>query len=307
MKIIIYLILLTPLLVNAQTIYSKSYGKKSNPTIIFIHGGPGGNSTLFESTTAKCLAEKGFYVIVYDRRGEGRSFDVNATFTFNEAFNDLNDIYKEYKIKKANILAHSFGGIVSVLFADKYPEKIKSIILTDALLSQQETYDHILNTSKIIYEKECDTLMLNKISEIKTLSKNSYEYRKMCYEIAEINNFFNMPRLEKRALELNSQYEQSHFHKNNIRNTNAPIIFFQNEYLNNIDIKDCLQKIKAKNISLFAIYGKQDGIFSKKQLDDLKELVGKKRFILIDNCSHYPFVDQQDIFLYYVQKWLAKL
>ena len=90
-------------IVDAQTnhtIYSKTYGQSENPAIIFIHGGPRGNSTLFEGTTAQKLAEKGFYVIVYDRRGEGRSIDTTATFTYQEAIKDLNELYKNYNIKK---------------------------------------------------------------------------------------------------------------------------------------------------------------------------------------------------------------
>ena len=50
---------------------------------------------MFEGTTAQKLADLGFYVIAYDRRGEGRSADPNATFTYNEAFQDLNAIYKK--------------------------------------------------------------------------------------------------------------------------------------------------------------------------------------------------------------------
>jgi proline iminopeptidase len=158
-------------IVNAQTnhtIYSKSYGQSENPAIIFIHGGPRGNSTLFEGTTAQKLAEKGFYVIVYDRRGEGRSIDTTATFTFQEAINDLNNIYQKYNIKKANIIAHSFGGLVGTLFTEQNPEKVKSLILAGALFSQQETYDHILKTTKNIYKNKNDTLMLSKFQKLKT-------------------------------------------------------------------------------------------------------------------------------------------
>ena len=71
--------------------------------------------TLFEGTTAQKLAEKGFYVIAYDRRGEGRSADPEAKFTYDEAFQDLNAIYKKYNLKKATLLAHSFGGLVATL------------------------------------------------------------------------------------------------------------------------------------------------------------------------------------------------
>ncbi len=86
--------------VHAQAIYSKAYGNQKNPAVIFIHGGPSGNATLFEGTTAQKLADKGFYVIVYDRRGEGRSKDENATMTFKESFEDLKQLYNTYHIKK---------------------------------------------------------------------------------------------------------------------------------------------------------------------------------------------------------------
>jgi proline iminopeptidase len=94
------------------------------------------------------MADKGFYVIVYDRRGEGRSKDENATMTFNESFDDLNALYTTYKIKKAHILAHSFGGIIGTLFTDKFPEKVSSLTLAGALFTQQETYNHILKEAK---------------------------------------------------------------------------------------------------------------------------------------------------------------
>lgn len=58
---------------TAAEIYSAAYGKASDPAVIFLHGGPGYNSLDFEVTTAQKLADQGFYVIVYDRRGEGRS------------------------------------------------------------------------------------------------------------------------------------------------------------------------------------------------------------------------------------------
>jgi proline iminopeptidase len=293
-------------IVNAQTnhtIYSKSYGQSENPAIIFIHGGPRGNSTLFEGTTAQKLAEKGFYVIVYDRRGEGRSIDTTATFTYQEAIKDLIELYKNYNIKKANIIAHSFGGLVGTLFTEQNPEKVTSLILSGALFSQQETYDHILKTTKENYTEKKDNLMLSKISEIENLPKNSAEYRKQCYEVASKNNYFKMPFPTKEANEIRENYELSEFGKNNIRNDNAPILFYKNESKNNIDTKPILKNLK-KQIKLFAIYGQQDKLFSKKQLSDMEKIVKKQNFKIIENCSHYLFVDQQKEFIDTIKMWL---
>lgn len=284
--------------VHAQAIYSKAYGNQKNPAVIFIHGGPSGNATLFEGTTAQKLADKGFYVIVYDRRGEGRSKDENATMTFKESFEDLKQLYNTYHIKKANILAHSFGGIIGTLFTHQFPEKVQSLTLAGALFTQQETYNHILKQAKEYFKD--DAAQLQEISEIESLDKNSAAYRKRCYEIASKLNFFTMPNPTSESKSLRAEYEAGEFYKNNIRNHNSPIKFYQNEPFNNLDNTAILKEIKRKGIPLFAVYGKNDGIFSNRQFSSLKNIVGNSNFKLIDNCSHYLFVDQQDEFLKFI-------
>lgn len=285
--------------INAQNIYSKAYGDKQNPAVIFIHGGPSGNATLFEGTTAQKLTDKGFYVIAYDRRGEGRSKDENATMTFKESFEDLKQVYNTYKIKKAHILAHSFGGIIGTLFTSQFPEKVRSLTLVGALFTQQETYDHILKQAKEYFKN--DPTQLKEISEIENLDKNSAAYRKRCYEMASKLGFFDMPNPTPESENLRKEYQAGEFYKNNIRNANSPIKFYQNERLNNLDNTVILKTIKRKGIPMYAVYGQNDGIFSNKQINDLKNIVGKDNFKLIDNCSHYLFVDQQDEFLKFME------
>lgn len=280
----------------AQQIYSKAYGQKGNPALIYVHGGPRGNSTLFEGSTAAALAERGYYVIVYDRRGEGRSADPNAKLTFEEASQDLNDLMKQYGLAKVSILGHSFGGLVSTLFANAFPEKVERLILVGALFSQQESYDHILNTSLTMAVQKKDTAILKKISNIKSMDKNSEQYRKQTYEVASHFGFFKMPRPTEESKRVNEQYENS-FSKSNIRNDKAPLLFYENESRVNIDTKPMLKNLLNKKLKLSAIYGLQDGVFSKKQLSDLKKITGAANFYTIENCSHYPFVDQQEKFL----------
>jgi proline iminopeptidase len=290
--------------VKAQTLYTKSYGDSKDAPIVFIHGGPSGNSTLFESTAALNLSQKGYYVIIYDRRGEGRSIDTTATFTYNEAFEDLNWIYKNYNLNTAVLLAHSFGGIVATLYTEKYPNKVKSLILAGALFSQQETYNHILDSVKSIYTSKSDTLMLGKVKAVEMLDNTSVDYRNKCFELANENNFFTMPQPTKASNLLRLNYEKSEYFKNNIRNKKAPILFYKNESLKNIDAKPWLNKIKISKVPIYAMYGKQDGIFSSSQLNDMKKMVGEYNFRLINNCSHYLFVDQQQEFISCIKRRL---
>jgi proline iminopeptidase len=296
------LFLVIPFFANGQNLYVKTYGNKNNKALIFIHGGPSGNATLFEGTTAQKLANQGFYVIAYDRRGEGRSTDPNATFTYEEAFRDLNSIYATYHLKKTILLSHSFGGLVATLYTNKYPQNVSALVLAGALVSQQETYDHILNSIKKIHDGDSKTL--NKISYIEKLDKNSAGYRKHCFELASDENYFKMPKPTKASKRLYAKYETGAFFKTNIRNKNAPLLFYQNEKQNNIDTRPILKKIKTSGVSIFGIYGKQDGIFSSAQITSIKNIADSNHFAILDNCSHYLFVDQQDEFLSHLRKWL---
>ncbi|MBW1658147.1 alpha/beta fold hydrolase [Flavobacterium quisquiliarum] len=298
----LYLFLIISLFVQGQNLYIKTYGNEKNKPVIFIHGGPSGNATLFEGTTAQNLANQGFYVIAYDRRGEGRSTDSNATFTYEEAIQDLNSIYSKYHLKKAVLLSHSFGGLVATLYANKYPQKISALILAGALFSQQETYNHILSSIKKIHDGDSKTL--NKIAYIEKLDKNSAGYRKHCFDLASDENYFKMPNPTKASKKLYANYEASEFYKTNIRNKNAPLLFYQNEKQNNIDSRPLLKKIKAEGVPILAIYGKDDGIFSSAQIQSIKDIAGVNHFAFLDNCSHYLFVDQQKEFLSNIKKWL---
>ncbi|WP_276379825.1 alpha/beta fold hydrolase [Flavobacterium sp. H4147] len=303
MKSLVTVLFLTiSLFAQAQNLYIKTYGKEKNKAIIFIHGGPSGNATLFEGTTAQKLADLGFYVIAYDRRGEGRSADPNAKFTFEEAFQDLNSIYAAHHLKKAIILGHSFGGLVATLYTNKYPQNVSALVLAGALFSQQETYDHILNTLKKKYNT--DSEQLKKISIVENLNKNSAEYRKGCYELAGENGFFKMPNPTAASKKLYADYEAGEFYKTNIRNKNAPLVFYQNEKQNNIDSRPFLKKIKTAGVPIYGIYGKDDGIFSSAQINSIKAIMGEKHFAFLDNCSHYLFVDQQAAFLSNLKNWL---
>ena len=300
-SIMVFFLMLS-FLINGQNLYIKTYGNKENKAIIFIHGGPSGNSTLFEGTTAQKLANKGFYVLVYDRRGEGRSSDTHAKFTYQEAFQDLNSILKKYDLKKVTLIGHSFGGLVATLYTAKYPQNVSNLILAGALFSQQETYDHILNSLKKSHKGDSKTL--NKISYVEKLDKNSAGYRKHCFDLASDNDYFKMPNPTKASKKLYSDYEAGKFYKTNIRNKNAPLLFYKNEKQNNIDSRPFLKEIKAKGIPVYAIYGQDDGIFSPSQIKSIKNVAGENHFALLENCSHYLFVDQQNKFLSKIKMWL---
>lgn len=292
--------------VNAQTLYTKAFGNPKNNAVIFIHGGPGSNSATFEATTAQKLAARGFYVIFYDRRGEGRSTDPSAKFTFSQTFDDLNNIYTKYRLKKANIIGFSFGGLVTTLYASKYPERVNSIILVSSLLSLQETYRTILNSSEKISTAKNDTAQLKLIAQVEQMDKQSYEFRYNCFKLASKNGFFNTSNPTSQAKNLYASLKtDTLITKLPADTTNkASIGFWKNEKYSALTIIPYLKKLQAKNIKIFALYGKDDGLYSNEQITVLKRITGNNHFNYLENCSHYLYVDQQTEFLNAIAKWI---
>ncbi len=150
-------------------LYVKEFGVSTNQALIFLHGGPGYNSFSFEASTAELLAQKGFYVIVYDQRGSGRSDSVGLkNYTFENAISDLKTIYEYYKVKKAILLGHSFGGTLAMKYAEKNPEEVKSVILANAPIDQPGIVKSILDNCELRYKQFNNTQGLQALNEIKT-------------------------------------------------------------------------------------------------------------------------------------------
>jgi proline iminopeptidase len=99
--------------------------------IIVVSGGPGlGHYYLRPGMDA--LAEEGHRVIYYDQRGSGRSEPGDsATGTLAEAIADLDAVRRGIGIERANLLGHSFGADMAVLYAAQHPENVASLVLAN--------------------------------------------------------------------------------------------------------------------------------------------------------------------------------
>lgn len=297
--------LLATLFVNGQSIYTKTFGNSKDKPIIFLHGGPGYNCVNFEATTAQQLADNGFFVIVYDRRGEGRSKDPNAKFTFKETFDDLNYIYQKYSLTKANLIGHSFGGIVATLFAEANPKKVQSIILVSAPVSLQATFKNILEKSKIIYQTKKDSVNLNYISILENMNTASIEYSSYCFGHAMQNGFYTPKNPTAEAKIIYSKFRTDTLLTKYASKMSyeAPQGFWKNENYTTIDLTKYLQALQKQKIPLFGLYGKDDGLYSIRQVSDLQTLIGSDNLKYFDNCSHNVFIDQQIQFIEQIKAW----
>jgi proline iminopeptidase len=295
---------LAAIFVNGQNLYIKTFGKASDKPIIFLHGGPGYNCASFEATTAQTLSDKGYFVVVYDRRGEGRSKDPNAAFTFKETFEDLKHIYEQYGIKKSTLIGHSFGGVVATLFADSYPDKIQSIVFVGAPVSLQESFKTIIAKSKNIYTSKKDSISLHYITMLESMDTTSMDYCIYCFKHATQNGFYRVKNPTDEAKSIQSKLRADTLSKYASQMTNAASMgFWKNEKCTTIDLTPTIKSLQTKKVRIYGLYGKEDGLYSGEQVQKLQNMLGESNLMYLDNCSHSVFIDQQTQFLDAIKAW----
>jgi len=162
---------------------SKIIGTGSK-TIIILHGLMGMSSNW--NSFAKKISLHGFKTHLVDLRNHGDSFH-SEEFSYDLMADDLNYYAIENNIEKFSLIGHSMGGKTAMMFADKYPEKVESMVIVDIL---PKAYDSGLETilsalksielSKIYSRQEANLLLMNKIHDksmrsflLKNLSKNT--------------------------------------------------------------------------------------------------------------------------------------
>ena len=134
---------------------------------VFLHGGPG----MWHDELVPSFFEfaKDHQCIYYDQRGNGKSLmeKIDATnFTTDLLVDDLEALRKEFGLEKVNIIGHSWGGLLGMYYASKYPQNMKRLILVDPAPSNTEllikSYENMMarfseanwNHLQAIYESE---------------------------------------------------------------------------------------------------------------------------------------------------------
>ena len=104
-----------------------------NPTVIFLHGGPGGYVHSSIINQMKEVAQNGYDVYLYDQIGSGLSDRLPnpKNYSFERHLNDLDEIISiQINTNKAILIGHSFGGILAAHYTANHPEKISKLILS---------------------------------------------------------------------------------------------------------------------------------------------------------------------------------
>ena len=145
---------------------------ENNPVVLFLHGGCGSPDRAQVMKYQSPLADK-FTLVAWDQRGAGVAYDKKEAQTLvltkevyvEDAHNVACYLKERFNKEKIIVVGHSFGSVLGVWLAEKYPNDI------EAYIGIGQCIDYIEN-EKLSYEwalAESKRLKDNK--SIKTLNK----------------------------------------------------------------------------------------------------------------------------------------
>ncbi len=102
---------------NGTRINYKDFGKKDGTPIVYLHGW-GQNIQMMEPI-AKPF-EKTHRLIILDLPGFGESDEPEYAWTLEEYVDMIHSLLEHLKVEKPNIIGHSFGGKLTLIYATKY-------------------------------------------------------------------------------------------------------------------------------------------------------------------------------------------
>lgn len=122
----------------------------SGEPVLVLAGGPGLNSLILKdfveetAKTNKCL--------VMDQRGTGDSalpFLNKNTLNLDRYLGDIEAVRTNYKLKKIRIVGHSWGAMLAMRYAAKYPERIENLMLVGAAPLDMEALERYGDNAEI--------------------------------------------------------------------------------------------------------------------------------------------------------------
>ena len=100
--------------------------------LILLHGN-GENCDYFRGQID--VFAKQYHVYAPDTRGHGKTPRGDRPFTIRQFADDLLGFMDEHQIEKAHLLGFSDGGNIAMVFAIRYPDRVKKLILNGANLN----------------------------------------------------------------------------------------------------------------------------------------------------------------------------
>ncbi|WP_127546121.1 alpha/beta fold hydrolase [Paenibacillus amylolyticus] len=281
---------------------------RTNPILIFVHGGPGCSEIPYVRKYQKEL-EQHFTVVHYDQRGSGKSyhfFEDYSNLTTDVLVDDLlalrDYVSKELGQEKVILIGHSFGTYIGMKAAAKAPTQFHAYIgigqMANTLQSELESLEYTYEQAK----QAGNTEDVKKLELIRSSIEQGKELtpRILLQKYGGAARLINENRDYISGFLLNPEYNGLDMIRFYSGMFSSQDILLREAFDQNLpDIVDHLE------IPTYFVTGKYDYMTTANAARDYFDVLDApiKDFIVFNESAHYPQFEEKEKFV----KWLNEL
>lgn len=273
---------------NGYHLWSHTYNLGAKDKLLCLHGGPGDTHEVFEGFGAE-LKDLNIEVTMYDQLGSWYSDtpDWDNPEIYKKYMNpdyflsEVEEVRQLLGYDKFYLAGHSWGGMLSMMYANSYQENLKGLIIISMIDNIHDYVDHM----KEIRDKEFTPAINKFMEDIETRGEwNNAEYQKYITHLYHEYINRRQPEVMSHIVDIQDKQVYNHF-----QGDNEFVVFGD---LDDWDYSEEIKGFKIPTLLSFADHETMPLATAKKMAEDIPN----SRLVITPNGGHNHMVDNPGVF-----------
>jgi proline iminopeptidase len=249
-------------------------------TIIYLHGGPGGQIADGGYELGELLPERNW--VMYDQRGGGRTDRMEGTITAAQHVEDLEQLRRHLGLERFAIVGLSWGSGLAAMYAAKYPQHVERIVFLSPMPVARIPFDDERSAAVAPYRGK-NAARREELSQLLKTATGD-EWKRLCRE--------------RFALGMYSAYVANPDSLRRARRCDHPERTLgpaQNDTIQSLGDWDYRPLLRTLTMPALVIEGAQSIVPLSSAREWAKSLPNG-RLLLLENAGHANWLDQPEAF-----------
>ena len=270
--------------INGVRLYYTSMG--SGDPVLFIHGGPGLDHTYFLPQMSR-LADS-HRLVFFDQRASGRSGipKDTAAMRISRFVDDIEGIRKALKLEHVTVLGHSWGTLLALRYALKYPKHITSLVLVSPVPASSA--EQTLAMQRVHISKK-DSVSLASLMKTRSFARRTPLAMERYFRLTFRGIMYKPSDASKIRLWFPRNYAAR---SRMLRYLGSEAISF-----------DLYPRLDSLRVHTLIIAGDHDPT-PPSVLNHLQQSIPDARLVVVRNCGHFPSIEQPKQFFRALRRFL---
>ena len=283
--------------VNGVKLWYESEGQ--GEPLLLVAGGPGFSHAYFHPFFS-ALADS-YRVIYFDAFGCGKSERAKSAGEYSMArdVENIEAFRQALKLGKINLLGHSYGGFVAQIYAVKYPNFVRRLILANTLPSGKEYQTALVSHNQDVSNQFPEVWAKVRRLRAKGFTASSKELQKAFDVPGTLHNFYNPENARKLPITEPDLYNPELWYA--IAGRDAD--FMVSGELSRFDLRRRLRRLK---MPMLVLAGRFDRNVPPKLTTRYRAYLPRAEFVMFEKSGHFTFVEETNKTMQDLKMFLAK-